>query len=115
MTRATSDRRLRVLALASYPREAASSRYRIVQYIESLAARGIDVTFSPFLDARLFAVLYKPGRLLGRLPALALRTLARIGAVIGSWRTDVVLVQREAMLFGPPLIEWIAARLFRPE
>jgi glycosyltransferase involved in cell wall biosynthesis len=113
MTRATSDRRLRVLALASYPREAASSRYRIVQYIEPLAARGIDVTFSPFLDARLFAVLYKPGRLAGRLPALALRTLARIGAVIGSWRADILLVQREAMLFGPPLIEWIATRVFR--
>lgn len=113
MTRATSDRRLRVLALASYPEEAASSRYRIVQYIEPLAARGIDVTFSPFLDARLFAVLYKPGRLIGRLPALALRTLARIGAVIGAWRADVVFVQREAMLFGPPLIEWIATRLFR--
>jgi glycosyltransferase involved in cell wall biosynthesis len=84
-----------------------------VQYIEPLAARGIDVTFSPFLDARLFAVLYKPGKLIGRLPALALRTLARIGAVIGSWRADVVFVQREAMLFGPPLIEWIATRVFR--
>jgi glycosyltransferase involved in cell wall biosynthesis len=109
----TVTRRLRILALASYPEEAASSRYRIVQYIEPLAARGIDVTFSPFLDARLFAVLYKPGKLIGRLPALALRTLARIGAAIRASRADVVFVQREAMLFGPPLIEWIAARVFR--
>ena len=47
--------RMRVLALASYPVEGASSRFRIVQFIEPLAARGIDVTFSPFLDASLFA------------------------------------------------------------
>ena len=106
-------RRLRVLALASYPLEAASSRYRIVQFIAPLAERGIDVTFSPFLDARLFAALYKPGKLIGRLPALVFRTVARIGAVIQAMRADVVFVQREAMLFGPPVIEWIAARVLR--
>jgi glycosyltransferase involved in cell wall biosynthesis len=113
MTALPTTRPLRVLALASYPLEAASSRYRIVQFIGPLAARGIDVTFSPFLDARLFAALYKPGKLLSRLPALAFRTLARIGAAIRALRTDVIFVQREAMLFGPPLIEWIAARVLR--
>jgi glycosyltransferase involved in cell wall biosynthesis len=113
MTVSLPTRRLRVLALASYPLEAASSRYRIVQFIGPLAARGIDVTFSPFLDAGLFAALYKPGKLLSRLPALAFRTFARIGAVIRALRADVVFVQREAMLFGPPLIEWIAVRILR--
>jgi glycosyltransferase involved in cell wall biosynthesis len=113
MTDSPPSRRLRILALASYPLEAASSRYRIVQFIGPLAERGIDVTFSPFLDAGLFAALYKPGKLLSRLPALALRTFARIGAAIRAMRSDVIFVQREAMLFGPPLIEWIAARLFR--
>jgi len=105
--------RLRVLALASYPVEAASSRYRIVQFIGPLAERGIDVHFSPFLDTSLFSVLYKPGELLRRLPRLLFRTLARFRHVLGAARADVVFVQREAMLFGPPLIEWIASRLFR--
>lgn len=113
MTALPTSRRLRVLALASYPLEAASSRYRIVQFIEPLAARGIDITFSPFLSRRLFEALYKPGKLLSRLPAVALRTLARIGAVMQAWRADVIFVQREAMLFGPPVIEWIAARVLR--
>ena len=106
-------KRIRVLALASYPVEAASSRYRIVQFIEPLAHRGIDVTFSPFLDAPLFDALYQPGRLLRRLPRLLLRTAARLGAVIAAARADAVFVQREAMLFGPPVIEWLIARVLR--
>lgn len=106
-------KRIRLLALASYPVEAASSRYRIVQFIEPLARRGIDVTFSPFLDAALFDALYKPGLLLSRLPRLLLRTLRRLGAVVAGARADVVFVQREAMLIGPPVIEWLIARVLR--
>ncbi len=102
---------LRVLALASYPIEAASSRFRIAQFIEPLASRGIDFRFSPFLDAPLFASLYRPAKLLARLPRLLVRTFARLGAAFR--RADVVFVQREAMLFGPPLIEWLAVRVRR--
>jgi len=103
-------KRIRVLALASYPVEAASSRHRIVQFIEPLARRGIDVTFSPFLDAKLFAALYEPRKLLAQLPRLALRTLLRLGTPFRAARADVVYIQREAMLFGPPLIESLIRR-----
>jgi len=104
---------VRVLALASYPVEAASSRYRIVQFIEPLAERGIDVVFTPFLDRGLFAALYEPRNLVPRLPLLALRALRGIAGAPRAARFDVVFVQREAMLFGPPIIEWMAARLLR--
>jgi glycosyltransferase involved in cell wall biosynthesis len=106
-------KRIRVLALASYPVEAASSRYRNVQFIEPLSRRGIDVIFAPFLDASLFAALYTPGKLLRKLPRLAVRTLGRAFASVRAMRADVVFVQREAMLFGPPVIEWLVSRLFR--
>jgi glycosyltransferase involved in cell wall biosynthesis len=99
---------LRVLALASYPIEAASSRFRIAQFIRPLAERGIEVTFSPFLDASLFAALYEPRKLLRRLPRFILRGLARVRDAFHP--ADVVFVQREAMLVGPPLVERIAAR-----
>jgi glycosyltransferase involved in cell wall biosynthesis len=103
----------RVLALASYPLEAASSRYRILQFLEPLAERGVKVTFSPFLDSGLFAALYEPRKLIPRLPLLAWRTLARTAAAWRAARADVVFVQREAMLAGPPVVEWIAACLLR--
>lgn len=104
---------IRVLALASYPVEAASSRYRIVQFIDPLADRGIDVAFRPFLDSGLFCALYAPKKLLPRLPLLLLRVLGRIAGAWRAARADVVFVQREAMLAGPPVVEWIAARLLR--
>ncbi|HKS26098.1 MAG TPA: glycosyltransferase [Thermoanaerobaculia bacterium] len=104
---------LRVLALASYPVEAASSRYRIVQFIAPLAERGIEVDFSPFLDRKLFSVLYEPRKLLPRVPLLVLRALVRVAAAFRAARAGVVFVQREAMLVGPPLIEWIIARVLR--
>jgi len=104
---------IRVLALASYPVEAASSRYRIVQFIAPLAERGIDVEFTPFLDRGLFAALYEPKKLLPRLPLLFVRALARIAGAFRARRADVVFVQREAMLVGPPVIEWIVWRLLR--
>src|SRR6185503_8579444 len=107
------SRPVRILALASYPVESASTRYRIAQFIEPLARRGIEVTLSPFLDAVLFADLYTPGRLLRRSPRLLLATLRRLGAIARAARADAVFVQREAMLFGPPLIEWLAARVLR--
>ena len=104
---------IRVLALASYPLEAASSRYRILQFIEPLAERGIGVDFAPFLDRALFAALYEPKKLIPRVPLLALRALAHVAGAWRAARADVVFVQREAMLAGPPVVEWIAARMLR--
>ncbi len=109
----TTCRPLRVLALASYPVESPATHFRLVQHIEPLAARGIDVRFSPFLDSRLFASLYEPRRMLARLPLLAMAVMRRFVQALSAARADVVFVQREAMFFGPPLVEWTAARLLR--
>ena len=111
LQRTMSTSRLRVLALATYPIEAASSRYRVVQFIAPLRARGIDLNFVPFLDRSLYDALYERRRLLARLPVVALRAMRRVGDAFQ--QADVVFVQREAMLFGPPLIEWLATRLRR--
>ena len=105
---------LRVLALATYPVEAAASRYRIVQFTESLAARGIDLTFSPFLDRRLFDVLYEPGKLARSAPRLGWKVLRRFADVVRAAKADVVWIQREAMLLGPPIVERLVRLIGRP-
>lgn len=102
---------MKVLALASYPVEAAATRYRLTQFVEPLAERGISVHVRPFLDSSLFAALYKRNQM----PRVALgllgSALLRMNDTLAARSADVVFVQREAMLFGPPIIEWLSTRL----
>jgi glycosyltransferase involved in cell wall biosynthesis len=102
---------MKVLALASYPVEAAATRYRLTQFVEPLAARGINLDVRPFLNARLFASLYRRNQLPRIAFGLAAASLRRISDTVASRSADVLLVQREAMLFGPPVVEWLATRL----
>ncbi|HYU98244.1 MAG TPA: glycosyltransferase family 4 protein [Pyrinomonadaceae bacterium] len=104
---------MKVLGLASYPIEAAATRYRLQQFVEPLAKRGIALTIKPFLNSEQFATLYQPRALISKTLGLGGAGLLRIAAGLAARRADVVLVQREAMIFGPPLIEWLAVRLFK--
>ncbi len=101
---------MKVLALASYPIEAAATRYRLAQFVRPLSERGINLTVRPFLDSRLFASLYKREELPRTALGLASASLHRVGDLLAARDADAVLVQREAMMFGPPLIEWLTVR-----
>jgi glycosyltransferase involved in cell wall biosynthesis len=104
---------MKVLGLASYPVEAAATRYRLEQFVAPLAQRGISLTIHPFIDGRLFAQLYRRNALPQTALGLLKSALLRLADVLRVRGADVVLVQREAMIFGPPLIEWLAARVLR--
>src|SRR6266404_5637459 len=104
---------MKVLAFASYPVEAAATRYRLHQFVGPLSDRGITLTIKPFLDSKRFNSLYQRGAVartgFGLLKAGALR----VGDVYRARKADVVLIQREAMIFGPPVIEWLSIRIGR--
>ena len=102
---------MKVLALASYPVEAAATRYRLEQFIVPLAERGITLEVRPFLDSSLFASLYRRERMARNATGLTAAALRRFGDVARARKADVILVQREAMMFGPPMIEWLMNRL----
>ncbi|MCA1629190.1 MAG: glycosyltransferase family 4 protein [Acidobacteria bacterium] len=102
---------MKVLGLASYPVEAAATRYRLAQYVAPLRERGIELEVRPFLDSRLFASLYRRDQLPRTAAGLLRAALARTLDVLAARRADVVLVQREAMMFGPPVVEYLSARL----
>ena len=104
---------MKVLGLASYPVQAAATRYRLEQFIAPLAKRGIELSVRPFLNAQLFETLYQRQAIARTSLGLVHSALLRLQDLALTAGADVVLIQREAMMFGPPLVEWFAARVLR--
>ena len=102
---------MRVLGLATYPVEAAATRFRMTQFVEPLAKEGIELTIYPFIDSSLHGSLYKRSQWPRTAAGLALASVRRVGELWRARTADVVFVQREAMMFGPPLLEWLVINL----
>ena len=98
---------MRVLGICSYPIESAATRYRLAQFVAPLAEKGIELEISPFLDSRQFALLYRNSSLFEKVFALAPPVFRRVAEISKTRRYDALLVQREAMIFGPAVFEWI--------
>jgi len=104
---------MNVLALASYPVEAAATRYRVYQFVKPLAERGINLTVRPFLDSDAFARLYQSRQIMQTALGFSVSAVRRFGDVFSARDADVLFVQREAMTLGPPVIEWLATKVGR--
>lgn len=101
---------LRVLALPALPEFAAATRYRMLQYVPLLAELGIRVDFRPFLTNRIFTGLYDRQHVVRTAFGMLAGSARRIvdAARLGSY--DVVWVQTQASLIGPPVLESLAHR-----
>ena len=104
---------MRVLGLATYPLEAAATRFRMIQFIEPLARQGIELSVYPFIDSSLYGSLYIRSQWPRTAAGLALASLRRVRELWRARKADVLFVQREAMMFGPPIVEWLAVNLDR--
>jgi len=101
---------LRVLALATYPVYAAATRHRVAQYVPLLAEQGIVMDVRPFLSNRTFSGLYDRSRLLNTVAGVVAGVTRRTHDMLRLGAYDVVFLQREAALLGPPVVEWLAHR-----
>ena len=101
---------MKVLALSPFPVEAAGTRFRLLQLTEALRARGVDVTFHPFLDSDAFSTFYWRHEWKRNGLAVMAASAKRLADVWEARRADVLLVLREAAVIGPPLFEWLALR-----
>ena len=102
---------MKVLGLCSYPLEAACTRYRLIQFTAPLAKLGINLTVAPFLDRDEFAALYKSGQTARKIAQLLGSTRKRLSEISRARHFDALLIQREAMLFGPPVFEWLYQKM----
>jgi glycosyltransferase involved in cell wall biosynthesis len=101
------------MAVASYPVEAAATRYRLHQFVTLLKQHGIEMSVEPFLSAKTFEQLYRRGSWPSTAVGLMAASLGRLSDLFSAYRADLLLVQREAMMFGPPLFEWITTKVMR--
>lgn len=83
-----------------------------MQYADAFASGGVDITLWSLFREQELATWFGR-RQIGR-ALLILRALTRIPAALRLiYRSDVVLVQREALPLGPPFLERLAARVSR--
>ncbi len=104
----------RILFLFPYPEGgAASQRFRFEQYYDILQARGFEIEKRAFLDNDTWNILYKPGYTFKKVVGTLKGYIRRLGTMFTLDQYDYVFVHREAEFFGPPIFEWIIAKLAR--
>jgi glycosyltransferase involved in cell wall biosynthesis len=116
MTKAPHQSRTpKVLFLVPYPlHRAPSQRFRVELFLPVLEKTGITYHIQTFLDEKTWDVLYKKGSALQKGWGVIKGYARRLKAVLVEVpRYDYVFIHREAAPLGPPLFEWIIAKLWR--
>ena len=105
---------MRILFLVPYPPgRAPSQRFRFEQYLEALTEAGHSYRLESFLSVATWDILYKPGQTLAKVRGIVAgfgRRLALLGQVPAY---DLVFIHREAAPIGPPVLEWVIAKVLR--
>lgn len=96
---------MKILGLCSFPVESAATRHRLMLYQDHLRANGVELDIVPFLDSEGFVSLYSGSGMLSKSLSMVRPVLNRIALSARIKDYDAVIVQREAMFFGPELFE----------
>lgn len=104
----------RILFIAPYPHaRAPSQRFRFEQYIPALEAAGYDIEVHPFLSLKDWAPLYKEGSFARKGWSMFRSFMRRWGLMTKIRRFDYIFIHREASMIGPPVFEFIIAKILR--
>ena len=82
----------------------------MAQYIPYLRDAGFDVTISSFYTPDFFRLVYRPGHHARKAVSFLRLTMRRVAESLQIGRYDLVLLYREAIPLGPPIIESLIAR-----
>jgi glycosyltransferase involved in cell wall biosynthesis len=105
---------MKILFLVPYPfDEAPSQRFRFEQYDTLLSQKGFETTFQSFLSHATWKLFYGSGNVPKKGFALLIGFLKRLLTLLSVPTYDYVLIHREVTPVGPPIFEWIIAKVFR--
>lgn len=104
----------KVVFLVPYPLdEAPSQRFRFEQYFSVLAYAGINYSVYSFYSLSLWRVMYTPGGLLQKAWGVTWSLIKRWQHLLKALSADFVFVHREITPLGPPVFEFLLAKVFR--
>jgi glycosyltransferase involved in cell wall biosynthesis len=104
-----------VLFVLPYPlHHAPSQRFRVEAYFELLRENDIAFDTHCFFDAHAWSILYKGGSSLQKITAVVKGFVKRAWKVLFDvQKYDYVFIHREAAPLGPPVFEWLLAKVHR--
>jgi glycosyltransferase involved in cell wall biosynthesis len=107
-------RTLKILFLVPYPLdEAPSQRFRFEQYFFALRRENIHYRVQSFLNKKSWRVIYSKGQSFRKGLALISGILRRLVVLAIVPGFDCIFIHREAAPIGPPVIEWVIAKILR--
>jgi len=92
---------------------APSQRFRVELFLPRLEKEGYSFKLLTFLDRKSWDILYKPGKRFLKAWGTLKGFFRRIDHFFQSAKADYVFIHREATPLGPPIFEWLLAKVFR--
>lgn len=103
---------MKILFLIPYPvDQAPSQRFRFEQYLRRLEEIGFQLVIESFWGEKTWSVLYKQGHTYQKIIGFLNGFLSRCLMMFRLTKIDYVFVHRECLPIGPPVIEWIIAKI----
>ena len=105
---------MHILFLTPYPiRQAPSQRFRFEQYFEFLEEKGYKWTIRSFLGQKAWENLYHKRAARKKLAGILTGFLRRGYHLFEVPAYDLIFIHREVAPVGPPVFEWIIAKIFK--
>src|SRR5688572_28244935 len=103
----------KILLIIPYPlKESPSQRFRFEQYFQILARAGYECEVQSFLDSQNWQIFFKAGHRGLKALALIKGFTKRLLLILKLPKYDFLFIHREASPVGPPIFEWLLARVF---
>lgn len=100
--------------IVPYPKGfAPSQRFRFEQYTSFLKEDNYDITFHPFFIEKNYKLLYQPKHHFIKIYITLLGFIRRFFLLFNLNSYSIVFIHREASPIGPPIFEWIIAKILK--
>ncbi len=104
----------KIYFIVPYPhQEAPSQRFRFEQYFDFLEANDFEVEIYPFINQSTWKTLYGEGKVFKKAWGILMSFARRFALLFKLHQADYIFIHREAAHIGPPIFEWIIAKVLR--